>query len=52
MTLYLLTPPAAESVAIDAECARLCPCGIALRSCLCPLRRDAAGVRLGSTLAV
>ena len=24
-------------------------CGIALRACLCPLRLDAAGVRLGST---
>ena len=31
---------------------RLCPCGIALRACQCPLRRDSAGVRLGSTLAV
>lgn len=37
--------------AADAERERLCACGIALRACQCPLRRDSAGVRLGSTLA-
>jgi len=42
----------ARADAADAERERLCQCGIALRSCLCPLRRDAAGARLSSTLAV
>mgnify|MGYP000894786707 FL=1 len=42
----------ARADAAEAERERLCACGIALRACQCPLRRDAAGVRLGSTLAV
>jgi len=42
----------ARADAADAARERLCPCGIALRACQCPLRRDSAGVRLGSTLAV
>lgn len=41
----------ARADAADAARARLCPCGVALRACQCPLRRDAAGVRLGSALA-
>ena len=31
----------ARADAADAARARLCPCGIALRACQCPLRRDA-----------